>query len=177
METAKPSATPAAEATPSKRKRRTVKRKGRGRPPKLTMEILQEVGHLIAMGLTQSQACLHLGVCLATLRSALQTKPAFSSVMEKACADFLVEATRKIYSGQVGWQGAAWILERRHKPQFNRVEPQINVDASQNAMKVVIETGGETYTGTQDEFLKMVQESGQRLFVKPALEKLNSSTK
>src|SRR5881394_3281262 len=39
-----------------------VTKRGRGRPPIITLPLVQEVGRLIAKGMTEEQACLRVGI-------------------------------------------------------------------------------------------------------------------
>lgn len=119
-----------------------MKPKKRGRPPKITLPIVQKIGEWIALGMTEEQACCKEGVNLRTFQSAKE-KEEFSAPIKKAQAEFLARALTAIADGGepdvvtvrgtggipiskvVGrkpWTGLAWILERRHKPQFNRTE-------------------------------------------------------
>lgn len=93
-----------------------------GRPAKITLEVAQKIGRLIAKGMTEEQACCRVEVNLEAFRKACQRHPEFVPSIKKAQADFLDDALTDIRMGKPGWQGAAWILERRHKPQFNRTE-------------------------------------------------------
>lgn len=101
----------------SEQKKRRV-----GRPTTLTLEKVVAVGELIALGLTEDQACRAEKVNPATFGPACCNNPIFSNALKDAQAVFLADAVRSIYSGVIGWQGKAWILERRHKSQFARIE-------------------------------------------------------
>lgn len=99
-----------------------------GRPISVvTLEVVHAIGLEIARGLTIEQACLNMTptVSPASLRSACKRNPLLSLEMEKAKAIFLANATASIYAGERGWQGKAWILERRHRQQFSRNETTI----------------------------------------------------
>jgi hypothetical protein len=118
-----------------------------GRPAKITLPVVAEVGKLIALGLTEEQACLAQNppVNLGSYRSACNRNEEFATAVKKAQAEFLVRAVKAISEGgevEYGltadgkpsqrvkqWTGLAWILERRHKPQFNRVEGHAITDS------------------------------------------------
>lgn len=109
------------QAHSAKNGEKTAKGKG-GRPPTLTLEKVKAVGDLIAMGLTEEQACRAEGVNPSTFGPACSRNPEFGNALKDAQAHFLKSAVRLIASGVQGWQGTAWLLERRHKAQFARVE-------------------------------------------------------
>jgi hypothetical protein len=75
---------------------------------------------LIAKGMTEEQACLRVGINHSSLRTAKHRNPEFETAIKKGQADFLDEALDMIAKGGRGWQGLAWILERRHGDQFRR---------------------------------------------------------
>lgn len=94
--------------------------RGPGRPPIITLPVVEKVARLIAMGLVEEQACLRVGVNHSSFRTACHRNAEFETAKKKAQADFLDEALNVIASGKKGWQGLAWILERRHGEQFRR---------------------------------------------------------
>ena len=49
----------------------------------------------------------------------------FEEAIKKGMALFMDKALDKIAAGLAGWQGCAWILERRHKPQFSRTDQAV----------------------------------------------------
>jgi hypothetical protein len=101
-------------------KQQPTAKRGPGRPAKLTLSHIGEVGQRIALGLTEEQACLSVGVNYKTFVSARKRNPEFAGVVKRCQAEFLLRALNDIRSGKKGWQGCAWILERRHRPQFDR---------------------------------------------------------
>lgn len=110
------------------------KKKSRGgRPPVVTLDKVIIIGQLIALGLTEDQACRAEKVNPATFGPAVSRNPEFRNALKDAQSVFLAQAVRHIYSGITGWQGAAWILERRHKSQFARIENTHGQTAQNNA--------------------------------------------
>ena len=55
-----------------------------------------------------------------SFRTARQRNPDFESAVKEAQANYLEESLDIIGKGGRGWQGRAWILERRHGDQFRR---------------------------------------------------------
>lgn len=94
--------------------------RGRGRPATITLPVVEEVARLIAKGMTEEQACLRVGVVHASLRTAKHRNPEFETAIKRAQAEFLDKSLDIIGKGERGWQGRAWILERRHGSQFRR---------------------------------------------------------
>lgn len=95
-------------------------KRGRGRPRTITLELVEQVGNLIARGLTEEQACLRVGINHCSFRTARSRNPEFETAIKLAQAAFLDQATDSIAKGGRGWQGLAWLLERRHGDQFRR---------------------------------------------------------
>jgi len=104
-----------------------------------------KIGGLIALGATEEQACLAQNppVNLESFRTARKRNPEFELPIKKAQADFLARALPTIANGGEveewvsggkvvwrvkPWTGLAWILERRHKPQFNRTDTHAVTD-------------------------------------------------
>jgi len=94
--------------------------RGPGRPPIITLALIQQVGQLIAKGLTEEQACLRVGINHCSFRTAKHRNPEFETVLKEFHAQFLDQAIDTIAKGGRGWQGLAWLLERRHGDQFRR---------------------------------------------------------
>jgi hypothetical protein len=99
-------------ATPAKRRP--------GRPPLITLPVVLHIAQLIAKGLTEEQACLRVGVNHGSFRTAKHRSPEFDTAIKEAQANYLDESLDLIGKGGRGWQGRAWILERRHGEQFRR---------------------------------------------------------
>jgi hypothetical protein len=98
----------------------TPDKRRRGRPATITLAIVQEIARLIAKGMTEEQACLRVGINPASLRTAKHRNPEFETAIKEAQAEYLDESLDIIGQGGRGWQGRAWILERRHGEQFRR---------------------------------------------------------
>lgn len=93
----------------------------RGRPVLISIEQITVIGDCVARGLTDEQACLSRGVNLGSFRSAIKRRPEFATAFARARAVWLDKATERIAAiGARDWQGLAWLLERRHRPQFDR---------------------------------------------------------
>jgi hypothetical protein len=91
-----------------------------GRPAELTFEKVQAVSDNIALGMPEEEACFAEDVSYDAFKKALQRKPEWKLAQRKAQAQFMKGALLNIAAGNPGWQGGAWILERRHKPHFSR---------------------------------------------------------
>jgi hypothetical protein len=82
--------------------------------------LAEQIAQLIAKGMTEEQACIRVGVNLASFRTARRRNSEFEAAVKEAHAQYLDESLDMIGKGQSGWQGRAWILERRHGDQFRR---------------------------------------------------------
>jgi hypothetical protein len=151
-------ATPEAMQTPAIRPKR-------GRPVVVTPEKVKEIGQLVGRGLTFEQACLRAGVKYESFRTAWSRNANLDHQLKESLSEFLDTATLRILNGERGWQGAAWLLERRHGSQFRRPpETAVNISAGGHMMEIEVE--GVRYTGTRDEFFAMMQATAQKEFTK-----------
>ncbi len=106
-------------------------RSGVGRPAKITIEVVRDVGEWIGKGMTEEQACAYCGVNPATFGPAVARNPALKAELNRAQLTFMATALERMSSGCAeGWTSMAWILERRHRKQFCRVE--VHAAADQN---------------------------------------------
>jgi hypothetical protein len=97
----------------------------------MTLEAVERIGAKIAKGMPEEHACLLLGYSYAAFMKAKERKPQFVEAQKKAQAIFLDGALDTIQIGAPGWQGLAWILERRHKPLFDRTRESVEVHSTQ----------------------------------------------
>lgn len=110
-----------------------------GRPQTITLAVVQEIAEDIGYGMTHEQACDAAGVKLKSLEMACSRNPEFVGAIKRGQAFFLRRALRSIADGGEycpllkalrPWTGLAWILERRHKPQFSRLDAHAHVTQS-----------------------------------------------
>jgi hypothetical protein len=104
-------------------------KRGPGRPPTITLEVIDRIARMIAKGLTEEQACIRVGVNHSSFRTARHRSPEFETAIKSAQAEYLDSALDTIGKGKPGWQGLAWILERRHGWQFRRTS-EVDLNAS-----------------------------------------------
>lgn len=96
-----------------------------GRPTKRTPEVVDKLTKCIAMGLTNEEAASLAGITRETLNQWVK-EPEFSDAVQSAKAQRLAQRLNRVESGELGWQGTAWILERCYQGRFSRPELQIN---------------------------------------------------
>jgi hypothetical protein len=96
-----------------------------GRPTKRTPEVVEKLAQCIAMGLTDDEACALSGIHRDTFHQ-WRKDPEFSDAVQSAKAQRLAQRLNRVESGELGWQGTAWILERCYQGRFSRPELQIN---------------------------------------------------
>ncbi len=96
-------------------------RVGEGRPTKRTPEVVAKIAEAVAIGLTDEEASLLVGIDPDTMTE-WRKDPEFSEAIEKATAERLLTRLERIEAGEQGWQGTAWALERLYPQRFARPE-------------------------------------------------------
>lgn len=109
-------------------------KRGRGRPSKINLAVVERIADSIAMGMTEEMACLEAGVSLAAWQKACQRNPDFVLLKKRGKAVFTRNSLEVIACGATGWQGRAWILERTQREQFSK------------SAEVTVETGDKSVT-------------------------------
>lgn len=84
----------------------------------------------MALGMSEEAACLRQGINHETWVSAKRRVREFSLAIKKAMAEFQHDALVQIRDGRENWTSLAWILERRHKPDFSRA-PDVQTQQQQ----------------------------------------------
>src|SRR5258705_7337512 len=129
------------------RKKSKRGRVGEGRPTKRTPEVVAKIAEAVAIGLTDREAGLLAGVRQDTMTEWRKERE-FSEAIEKAAAERLLQRLGRIESGENGWQGTAWALERIYPHRFARPETLnqiavINQTTNTPAEKVIVLPEGE----------------------------------
>lgn len=101
-----------------------------GRPTKFTTDLLEKLGEAIAAGMPDRYACDRVGITEDTLRVWRTEKPGFSAYLDHMRSERMLTRLNRIDVGESGWQGTAWILERRWGEHFARPELQINMNVN-----------------------------------------------
>lgn len=83
-----------------------------GRPSKLTPEITAKICELVEAGNYLHVAAQACGIHRDTLREWRRSNDEFSAAINKARASAICTSVAFIRSGEQGWQGSAWYLER-----------------------------------------------------------------
>lgn len=97
------------------------------------MAVIERIACRIGKGCTEEQACVLEGISVKSFDSAKRRNPQFAGVVKKRQAEFIDNALDVIADGGMAsvvdgkvimkpWTGLAWILERRHRAQFARLE-------------------------------------------------------
>lgn len=153
-----------------------AKNKG-GRPPVITRKVVERVSELMALGMPEEDACALAGVNPETFGPAVSRKPEFKALHRVNKAKFMERALLAIANGgemhavadvdkdgneitrmeRVPWTGLAWILERRHKPYFNKRDEVAHGLAGVPGM----------YFTSEEE--RMLEDMARDLFVRGAL--------
>jgi predicted DNA-binding transcriptional regulator AlpA len=85
-----------------------------GRPSKLTPEITAAICERIAKGAYVEVAAQASGIGRSTLYRWLKEDSEFQDAVKTARASAMCESIAFIRSGEQGWQGSAWYLERTY---------------------------------------------------------------
>lgn len=106
-----------------------VKRKP-GRPATVvTPKVVQEIADELALGIPKRLVLLSRGIAEATWETALSRHPEFETVVAHARKEFVEDALKRVRLGDKGWQGPAWILERRYTEDFGvKIAPNVQVN-------------------------------------------------
>jgi hypothetical protein len=108
----------------------TVSKRGRlneGRPTKKTSELVARVAEAISFGLIDKEVCELIGIDKDTLID-WKKDPEFFGQIKPAVALRHLKRLQKIESGEVGWQGAAWLAERLMPHRYAKPEVQISLN-------------------------------------------------
>jgi hypothetical protein len=107
-----------------------------GRPTKFTPAIKAKLAQTFFLGFNDAQAAAICGVDERTIRRV--RAGGFCPEIKKAELEKEVIYRTKIWNGELGWQGAAWYLERKHATQFSR--PEVLMQISNNTLNQVNNT-------------------------------------
>lgn len=101
-------------------------------PLMIKPEQWQRVLDAISSGLTNIDACVVAGIAEDSFYTKLKKDPEYSESVKKAQIQFKFANIQKIRNDQ-SWQSAAWLLERKFKHEFGKVDtldiiyPQIKI--------------------------------------------------
>jgi hypothetical protein len=117
-------------SNPSKRKPAPKPKPRRGRPPKvLDPKVKKKLLSAIARGMSHEQCCDLARIDPETFRRWMRWGAEGQEPYATFCGDLKVAEAEGIYrrlerieAGTQGWQGAAWINERRYPHHFGRLE-------------------------------------------------------
>jgi hypothetical protein len=94
----------------------------------LSEKTLKKIAEALFLAYTVEQAAYLGGISRQTL-ARIQKTEIWSRIEEKAL-EFERPFRQKVWHGSLGWQGAAWMLERKYPSQLARPEIQLQVNAS-----------------------------------------------
>lgn len=112
----------------------------RGRKPKsgvrIDIEVIRRIGERIAMGVPDKYACLLERVEYESFRMARERHPEWDVIIDSERAVFIHDALTVMRGCEKGHRGLEFILERRHKDLFNRVETQVTNNVTNNTLMI-----------------------------------------
>jgi hypothetical protein len=107
-----------------------------GRPAKFTPALKAKLAEAFFLGFNDAQAASICGVDERTIRRV--RAGGFCPEIKRAELEKETIYRTKIWNGELGWQGAAWYLERKHATQFSR--PEVLMQISNNTLNQVNNT-------------------------------------
>jgi hypothetical protein len=105
-----------------------------GRPTKRTSKITERICEGISYGLTDEEVAALVGIDDSTL-TRWKKDPEFCGAIKRAMAIRKLDRLKRIESGDPGWQGTAWAIERQYPEQFSRPEIQLSLKLAENREK------------------------------------------
>lgn len=104
-----------------------------------TEEAVRKVAECIAIGMPERLACSiqKPPIKIECWDVAKNRYERIREIVWEAQGRFMHAALEDIRSGKLGWQGAAWILERRHRVDFSKNDLTLNNNIIQNNVSTV----------------------------------------
>jgi hypothetical protein len=102
-----------------------------GRPTKRTQEVIDKISEALSYGMTQRDIADLVDVDKDTLTEWYKD-PIFSVQVKQALAQRKLVRMQRIDSGNMGWQGSAWVMERCFPTEYCRPELKIAISQDVN---------------------------------------------
>lgn len=102
--------------------------KKKGRPSKITAEIVAKLEQAYKIGANDTEACLHAGIDRTTLFRYEQSNPDFSNKKAEWKRNPILKAKHTIYKNLDDPSVAKWLLERKDDEYKNKQELSGNVN-------------------------------------------------
>jgi hypothetical protein len=102
--------------------------KKKGRPSKITAEIVAKLEQAYKIGANDTEACLHAGIDRTTLFRYEQSNPDFSNKKAEWKRNPILKAKHTIYKNLDDPSVAKWLLERKDDEYKNKQEFSGNVN-------------------------------------------------
>ena len=156
----------------------------RGKKIQLTENTLKKIAECLFLAFTAEQAAAIAGLHRNTLLKLRQTEQ-WAKVQQWAL-QLEIPYRKRVWKGEPGWQGAAWMLERKYAAQLAKPELQLQVNASsqQTTNNVLIVSAeraasltsrASSMEGELNKLLAAKQPGQQLRSVEPELQKLRSA--
>jgi hypothetical protein len=102
----------------------------------LSKNTLKKLAEYLFLACTAEQAAYIAGISPRTL-ARIKVSPLWPEIQQLSLA-LELPFRRKVWQGQPGWQGAAWMLERKYPSQLAKPEIQLAVNTSQTTNNVLV---------------------------------------
>lgn len=96
-----------------------------GQPTKITKELQKTIAELFWLAFTDEQVALFTDISRKTIQR--MRAGVYCPAIKKAEIKRESIYRKRIWLGKVGWQGAAWALERKYPEQLSRPEVQLQI--------------------------------------------------
>lgn len=106
------------------------------KPLQLSLKTLTAIAEALFLAFTEEQAAALAGISKSTLKRIRQSE-VWADIEQRRLA-FEKPYRQKVWNGAVGWQGAAWMLERQYASQLSKPELQLAVNSSTTNNTLVI---------------------------------------
>jgi hypothetical protein len=103
---------------------------GRGQPTKITKALEKTIAELFWLAFTDEQVAAFTDISAKTIQRMRQGD--YCPAIKKAELKRESIYRKKIWSGKLGWQGAAWALERKYPTQLSR--PEVLMQITNNTL-------------------------------------------
>ena len=118
------------------------------KPIQLSAKTLKSIAESLFLAYTAEQAAYMAGVSKNTL-ARIKDSPTWVEILSQA-AQLEKPYRQKIYKGEPGWQGAAWMLERKYASQFARPDIQLSLNTSNTTTNQTIVITAEQATNLRN---------------------------
>jgi hypothetical protein len=109
-----------------------------GKQIQLSLKTLTAIAEALFLAFTEEQAAALGGISKRTL-ARIKNSEVWREIEQKRL-NFEKPFRRKVWNGQAGWQGAAWMLERQYASQLSKPELQLQLSTGNTTNNTLVIT-------------------------------------